>query len=72
MFGFQGGEDEATVARKREYLKDAQAKWPFLTTLDASTIKGEGQLVDLVKTRISLSQAQAAKDVHAWMEGKQF
>ncbi len=72
MFGFQGGENDATVARKRRYLKDAQIKWPFLTTLDASTIKGEGQLVDLVKTRISLSHEQAAKDVHAWMEGKQF
>jgi uncharacterized Zn-finger protein len=72
MFGYQGGEDEATVARKREYLRDAQKKWPFLTTLDASTIKGEGQLVDLVKTRISLSQEQAANDVRAWVEGKQF
>jgi uncharacterized Zn-finger protein len=72
MFGYQGGEDEATVARKREHLKDAQKKWPFLTNLDASTIKGEGQLVDLVRTRISLSEEQAASDVRAWMQGKQF
>lgn len=72
MFGFQGGEDEATVTRKREYLKDAQKKWPFLTTLDASTIKGEGQLVDLVKTRISLPEDRARLDVRAWMQGKQF
>jgi hypothetical protein len=72
MFGYQGGEDEATVARKRGYLKDAQRKWPFLTNLDASTIKGEGQLVDLVKTRISLPEEQARRDVQAWMMGKQF
>jgi uncharacterized Zn-finger protein len=72
MFGHQGGEDKATVARKREYLKDAQRKWPFLTNLDASTIHGEGQLIDLVKTRKSLSDEQAGRDVRAWMQGKQF
>ncbi len=72
MFGYQGGEDEATVARKRAHLKDAQGKWPFMTTLDASTVKNEGQLVDLVKTRKSLSLDQATQDVRAWMLGKQF
>ena len=39
MFGFRGGEDLAVVARKREYLKEAQARWPFLTHFDATTIR---------------------------------
>ena len=72
MFGFQGGESAATVARKKGYMKDAQEKWRFLTNYDLSSIKTEGQLRLMVKTRSSISEAQAKSDVEAWMRGKQF
>jgi len=72
MFGFQGGESAETVARKKGYMKDAQEKWHFLTSFDLSTIKNKGQLHAMVKTRASLSDKQATKDVEAWVQGKQF
>jgi hypothetical protein len=39
VFGFTGADDIETVARKRGYMAEAQAHWPFLTHFDASTIK---------------------------------
>jgi len=72
MFGFQGGESADTVARKKGYMKDAQEKWRFLTNYDLSSIKTEGQLRSMVKTRASISEVQAKRDVEAWMQGKQF
>lgn len=72
MFGFQGGESAETVARKKGYMKDAQQQWRFLTNYDLSTIKTEGQLHTMVKTRSSITSEQAKKDVAAWMQGKEF
>ena len=72
MFGFQGGESGEVVARKHGHMKDAQQKWPFLTNFDCSTIKTEGQLCSMVKTRASMSDEQAKRDVGAWMQGRQF
>jgi len=72
MFGFQGGESADTIARKKSYMKDAQQKWRFLTNFDCSSIKTEGQLCSMVQTRSSISEAQAKRDVDAWMQGKQF
>ena len=72
MFGFQGGESADTVARKKGYMKDAQQKWRFLTNYDLSSIKTEGQLCSMVKTRSGISEEQAKRDVDAWMQGKQF
>ena len=72
MFGFQGGESADTVTRKKSYMKDAQQKWRFLTNLDCSSIKTNGQLCDMVKTRSGISEDQAKRDVDAWMQGKQF
>ena len=72
MFGFQGGETAEVLARKRGHMRDAQQKWPFLTNYDCSTIKTEGQLSSMVKTRASLSDLQARLDVSAWMRGRQF
>jgi hypothetical protein len=72
MFGFQGGESVDTLFRKKGYMKDAQNRWGFLTNFDLSTIKNETQLRTMVKDRSSISQAQAASDVQAWMQGKQF
>jgi hypothetical protein len=70
MFGFRGGESADIVRRKRGYMVDAQARWPFLTHFDASTIKNDRQLVTMVKERWSLSQEAAGRDVRKWMEGK--
>jgi hypothetical protein len=58
--------------RKKGYMKDAQQRWRFLTNYDLSSIKTEGQLCSMVKTRSGLSEEQAKRDVDAWMQGKQF
>jgi hypothetical protein len=72
MFGFRGGESVETLARKKGYMKDAQSRWSFLTNFDLSTIKNELQLRTMVKDRLSISEAQAQRDVQAWMQDKQF
>jgi hypothetical protein len=72
VFGFQGDESAEVVARKTGYMNDARQKWPFLTIFDCSTIKTEGQLYSMVKTRSSISEEQAKRDVGAWMQGKTF
>lgn len=70
MFGFRGGESSEVVTRKRGYMAEAQARWPFLTHFDASTIKNDRQLVTMVKERCSLTQEAAESEVRQWMEGK--
>jgi len=72
MFGFTGADSAETVLRKRRYMADAQARWPFLTNFDASTIKNERQLVTMVKDRCSRSQQDAEVDVREWMQNKSF
>ena len=72
MFGNQGGESAEVVARKTGYRDEARQKWGFLTLFDCSTIKSEGQLASMVQVRSSISEEQAKRDVHAWMEGKTF
>jgi len=64
--------------RKKGYMKDAQnmkdaqKRWSFLTNHDLSSIKTEGQLCSMVKTRSAISVEQAKRDVEAWMQGKRF
>jgi len=53
-------------------MKGAQWKWPFLTNFDCSTIKTEGQLCSMVKTRASISDEGAKRDVGVWIQGRQF
>ena len=72
MFGFRGGESPETVARKKGYMKDAQARWGFMTYFDLSTIKNDVQLSSMVKDRTGIPAAQAKSDVEDWMQGKQF
>jgi hypothetical protein len=72
MFGFQGGESAAIVARKRIYMKDAQQRWAFMTNYDSSTIRNELQLVALVKDRTGKSFQEAQADVDAWLVAKEF
>ena len=72
MFGFTGADSIEALARKKVYMAEAQARWPFLTHFDASTIKNERQLVTMVKERCSRSQQDAEADVHQWMQNKVF
>lgn len=72
MFGFQGGETVAVIERKKGYMQDAQRKWPFLTSIDCVGLKTAGQLRSIVKVRLGIPESQAAKDVDAWMAGKEF
>ena len=72
MFGFTGADSIEALARKRGYMAEAQARWPFLTHFDASTIKNERQLATMVKERCSRSQQDAEADVHQWMQNKVF
>jgi len=72
MFGFRGAESPDVVRRKRGHMIEAQARWPFLTHFDASTIKNGRQLETMVKERCSLSDADAQAQVKHWMLGKVF
>ena len=72
MFGFTGVDNAETLAHKRGYMAEAQARWPFLTHFDASTIKNERQLVTMVSERCSRSQEAAETDVRRWMQNKVF
>ncbi len=72
MFGYQGGESDETVARKRGYMADAQQRWPFLTRFDVTTIHNEQQLAAMVRDRSGRSKADADQDVRGWMAGKAF
>ena len=72
MFGYQGGETAEALARKKGYMRDAQKKWPFLTSIDCVGIKTLGQLRSIVKVRKGVSESKATQDVDDWMAGKQF
>jgi hypothetical protein len=72
MFGYQGGESDQTVARKRIYLTEAQSRWPFLTRYDLTTIHNEQQLASMVRDRSGQTKLAADAEVHQWMEGKTF
>jgi hypothetical protein len=53
------------------HMKDAQQKRPFLTNVDCSTIKTEGQPCSMVKAHASVSDEPAKLAVSAWMRGRQ-
>ena len=72
MFGYRGGESAETVARKKGYMRDAQARWPFLTRFDLSTLRIEPQLAAMVKDRSGISKEEADCEVRAWAADKQF
>jgi hypothetical protein len=72
MFGFTGADSADSIVRKRGYMAKAQARWPFPTHFDASTIKNERQLVTMVKERGCHSQENAEADVHNWTRNNTF
>lgn len=72
MFGFRGGESPDVVRRKRGYMIEAQARWPFLTHFDASTINNARQLQTMVKERCSMSETDAEAQVEQWIQDEVF
>lgn len=73
MFGFRDGESADTLARKRGYRRDAQETWAFLTIYDLATVRTPAELTAMVQARCSLiSEAQATRQVQAWMQEKHF
>lgn len=72
MFGFRSGDAEGAVDRKKQYGRDAQNTWKFLTNSDLSSIKNAVQLIAMIKVRSCIPERQATRDVQAWMHGKQF
>ena len=72
MFGFTGSDNAETLDRKRTYMVEARARWPFMTYFDASTIKNERQLITLIKERSSRSLEEVETDVRTWLDGKSF
>lgn len=69
MFGYQGGESDTMRLLKTIERSAVRTRWPFLTTLDLSTIHSEGQLASMVKDRSGSTQQVADENVHAWMRG---
>jgi len=69
MFGYQGetGGELAGMIGARDA---AHAKWPFLTTIDMTTVHNQVQLASLVKDRTGASKKDAENDVQGWMVGQ--
>jgi hypothetical protein len=66
MFGFRGGESPAIISRKKKSMLSAQARWPFLTNFDCSTIRNRDQLLAMIQTRMSVPYEVAKLDVQKW------
>ena len=69
MFGYQG-ETDGELAGMIVARDAAHAKWPFLTTIDMTTIQNGVQLASLVKDRTGKSKVDAENDVQSWMVGQ--
>lgn len=72
IFEFIGADNAGAVASERANMADAQARWPFLTPFDASTIKNERQLATMLKEQCSLPPPDANKEVREWVTGRVF
>jgi hypothetical protein len=69
MFGYEGGEPKALLTAMIAERTAARARWPFLTSLDLSSIHNESQLATMVKDRTGGSAAHANHEVHDWVDG---
>ncbi len=67
MFGYAAGDPREVRAAKVARRATAQARWPFLTTLDLSMLHNETQLASMVKDRTGNSREVADTDVHEWL-----
>ena len=72
MSGFQGGESAATVERERGYMKEAQLRWPFLTSHDASTVRNALRLVGIAGDRTGRKPPEAGSEAEARPAGRDF
>jgi hypothetical protein len=68
MFAYITGEPLAVAQQKAALRQQAQVRWPFLTSLDLSTLHGELQLTSMVKDRTGESLSQASTAVRRWAE----
>jgi hypothetical protein len=66
MFAYITGEPLAVAQQKAALRQQAQIRWPFLTSLDLSTLHGELQLTSMVKDRTGESLSEASTAVHSW------
>jgi hypothetical protein len=69
MFGYDGGEPKALLTAMIAERTAARARWPFLTSLDLSSIHNESQLATMVKDRTGGSATHANHEVHDWVDG---
>lgn len=69
MFGFERGGSHEAMQREVRERAYAHEQWPFLTTLDLSTIHNVEQLKGLVKDRIGYSNFDTDAQVDSWMLG---
>jgi hypothetical protein len=69
MFGYEGGEPKALLTAMIAERTAARARWPFLTSLDLSSIHNESQLATMVKDRTGGSATHANHEVHDWVDG---
>jgi len=69
MFGYSAGAAPQVLADMIAERAPARSRWPFLTTLDLSTIHNEKQLISIVKDRTGETLAEAQHDVRRWLEG---
>jgi hypothetical protein len=69
MFGYEGGEPKALLTAMIAERTVARARWPFLTSLDLSSIHNESQLATMVKDRTGGSAAHANHEVRDWVDG---
>jgi len=70
MLEFVGGESSEGVTAERAYMRDAQRRWPFISHVDASTIRGPDQLAVLISIRSGCTRSEARADVRLWSDGR--
>lgn len=69
MFGYCANAPAQILAARRAERASAHARWPFLTSLDLSSIRNAEQLTGLVKDRMGVPALQAQADVGEWLAG---
>ncbi|RYE08241.1 MAG: hypothetical protein EOP22_14355 [Hyphomicrobiales bacterium] len=69
MFGYERGASHDAISREVRERAFAQRQWPFLTTLDLSTIHTADQLKGLVRDRVGFANPDTDAQVDEWMMG---
>ena len=69
MFGYEMTAMPKVRTRMIAERAAARSRWPFLTSLDLSTIHNEEQLAAMVKDRSGQSYTETHEDVERWAHG---